>query len=341
MTARWSSWKRNGVPDDDSVVSDRDLLDQQSDHALTLDYVESFGGRAQTGEKPGQRFSETQIGGAVGRLVCDRLQLGAGRVLAPTQLGHAVAQLIERKEVFLVGGEQARNALLQTSEIAAKPIFATLCRIGVACGLQPAVELALDQAGLFEQLDDLGPCDAIEKILADRAAVAKRSAEPAPGIGTETTIVIDRAGARSRRCPVERVAAVGTGHQALHHTGHDRPARCVRFVGFQTLLGEGEGLLIDDRRQWNGDPLVLRPLMVCTVTRDNTAAQAQRSGDSLPRRGLCLAKASGAFIGGVAQHGPDRRAFPATCLLARRDPLLLEQTGDRNDAEAGNGIALV
>jgi hypothetical protein len=48
----------------------------------------------------------------------------------------------------------------------------------------------------------------------------------------------------------------------------------VRFVGFQTLLGEGEGLLIDDRRHWNRDPLVLRPLMVCTVTRRNTATQS-------------------------------------------------------------------
>jgi len=86
MTARWSSWKGNGVPDDDSVVADQDLLDQQSDHALTLDYVESFGRRAQTGEKRGQRFSETQIGGAVGRLVCDRLQLdsksAASRILS-------------------------------------------------------------------------------------------------------------------------------------------------------------------------------------------------------------------------------------------------------------------
>src|SRR5882672_4924297 len=87
MTAQWSGWKGNGVPDDDSVVADQDLLDQQSNHALTLDYVEGFGRRAQTGEKRGQGFSETQISGAVGRLVCDRLQLGAGRVLAPTQLG--------------------------------------------------------------------------------------------------------------------------------------------------------------------------------------------------------------------------------------------------------------
>src|SRR5260370_22617457 len=104
--------------------------------------------------------------------------------------------------------------------MARKSIFATLCRIGVAGGLQPAVEFALDQAGLFEQLDDLGPCDPIEKILADRAVMANRSAEAAPGIGTETTIVIDRARARSRRCPVERVTAVRPGHQALHPTAH-------------------------------------------------------------------------------------------------------------------------
>src|ERR1700738_2938946 len=105
MTARWSGWKGNGVPDDNSVVADQDLLDQQSDHALTLDYVESFGGRAQTGEKRGQRFRETQIGGVVRRLVCERFHLGAGPVRAPTQLGHAVAQLVERKQVFLVGSE--------------------------------------------------------------------------------------------------------------------------------------------------------------------------------------------------------------------------------------------
>src|SRR5260370_15179183 len=98
MTARWSSWKRNGVPDDDSIVADQDLLDQQSDHALTLDYVESFDRRAQTGKKRGQRFSETQIGGAGSRLVCDRLQLWADRVLAPAQLGPCSEHIIQRSK---------------------------------------------------------------------------------------------------------------------------------------------------------------------------------------------------------------------------------------------------
>jgi hypothetical protein len=61
------------VPDDDAVVADQDFLDQQSNYALTLDDVESFCRRAQTGEKRGQCFGETQIGGTVGRLLCNRL----------------------------------------------------------------------------------------------------------------------------------------------------------------------------------------------------------------------------------------------------------------------------
>jgi hypothetical protein len=83
------------VPDNDAVVADRDFLNEQSNHALTLDYIESFGRRAQTGEKHGQCFSETQISGSVGRLPCDRLEFGAGGELAATQLGHAVAQLVQ------------------------------------------------------------------------------------------------------------------------------------------------------------------------------------------------------------------------------------------------------
>src|SRR5260370_11465058 len=111
MTAGWSSWKGNGVPDDDSVVADQDLLDQQSDHALALDYVESFGRRAQTGEKRGQRFSETQIGGAVGRLVCDRLQLCAGRLLSPTQLRDSETQTLELQMRFFAEWGEAHDAL--------------------------------------------------------------------------------------------------------------------------------------------------------------------------------------------------------------------------------------
>src|SRR6516225_5750174 len=89
MTFGWSGWEGNGMSDDDTVVTDQDLLDEQSYDALTLNDIESFGRRAQTREKCGQRFGETQISSAVGRLVCNRLQLGTDCVFAPAQIGYA------------------------------------------------------------------------------------------------------------------------------------------------------------------------------------------------------------------------------------------------------------
>jgi len=71
------------MSDDDTVVTDQDLLDEQSYDALTLNDIESSGRRAQTREKCGQRFGETQISSAVSRLVCNRLQLGTDCVFAP------------------------------------------------------------------------------------------------------------------------------------------------------------------------------------------------------------------------------------------------------------------
>jgi hypothetical protein len=95
-----------------------------------------------------------------------------------------VAQLVEQQKIFLVGCEQALDALLQAAEITLKRRFATPCRIGVTCGLHPPVELVLDEAGILKQFEDLGPHNRIEPILADRATTANRSAEPAPRIGT-------------------------------------------------------------------------------------------------------------------------------------------------------------
>jgi hypothetical protein len=67
-------------------------------------------------------------------------------------------------KIFLVGGEQALDALLQATEIMQTGRCATLCRIGVTYGLQPAVELVLDDAGILKQFADLGPHDRVEPI---------------------------------------------------------------------------------------------------------------------------------------------------------------------------------
>jgi|SRR6516164_1174363 len=75
MTVGWSDCEGNGMSDDDFVVADEDFLDEQSYDALTLDDIKGVG-RAQTLEKCGQCFGDTRISNAVGRLVCNRLQLG-------------------------------------------------------------------------------------------------------------------------------------------------------------------------------------------------------------------------------------------------------------------------
>jgi hypothetical protein len=93
-----------------------------------------------------------------------------------------------RQKIFLVGGEQTLDALLQAAEITLKRHFSTFCRVGVTRRLQPAVELVLDQAGILKQFEDLGPDNRVEPILADRATMANRSAEPTPRIGTQTPI---------------------------------------------------------------------------------------------------------------------------------------------------------
>jgi hypothetical protein len=77
---------------------------------------------------------------------------------------------------------------LQAAEITLKRHFSTFCRVGVTRRLQPAVELVLDQAGILKQFEDLGPDNRVEPILADRATMANRSAEPTPRIGTQTPI---------------------------------------------------------------------------------------------------------------------------------------------------------
>jgi hypothetical protein len=79
-------------------------------------------------EKCGQRFGEMQISSAVGRLVCNRPQLGTDCVLAPAQIGRAMGQLVESQEIFLVGNEQAIDALLRATEMTLRRRFATLCR---------------------------------------------------------------------------------------------------------------------------------------------------------------------------------------------------------------------
>ena len=48
------------MTDDDLVVADEDFLDEKSQHALPLAYIERFGGRTQAGKETHDGFGEAQ-----------------------------------------------------------------------------------------------------------------------------------------------------------------------------------------------------------------------------------------------------------------------------------------
>ena len=79
------------MPDDDRVVANEDVLDDEAHDSLALDDVKGVGGAAQMAQERRERLGKAEERGAIGRLVSDRLQLGAQRVFALPQRGHTLA----------------------------------------------------------------------------------------------------------------------------------------------------------------------------------------------------------------------------------------------------------
>ena len=181
------------MPDSDFVIADEDILDEKPQDALAFRYIEGIGRRAKSSKERGQRFGQTQVGCTIDQLIDDRLQFGIVRLLAPPQLRHALAQLIQRQKAFLVGSEQTIDALADTNELTPESLFASFGRVGLACGCEASIDLTLDEFRIFEQAYDFRPDDLVEKVLAHRSVVANELAKVSVGVGTEATVIIDLA----------------------------------------------------------------------------------------------------------------------------------------------------
>jgi hypothetical protein len=118
--------------------------------------------------------------------------------------------------------------------------FATLCRIGVTCGLQPAIELVLDGAEILKQFEDLGPRPrrADPSGAEDYGKSVRRGDATHRNPDNDSNLPCARSTASIFGRAVERIAALSAVHQALHNTGHDNAARRFRFIALLTLVGE-------------------------------------------------------------------------------------------------------
>ena len=113
------------------------------------------------------------------------------------------------------------------------------------------------------------------------------------------------------------------------------------FVGLQPFGSEHESFLADKRRYGNGNPVGAWALMAGAVARRNASAQPNGPGNALARRDRRLAETGDTLVGGIAQHGPQRRSLPAAEAFASGNPLLVEMARDGADAQALYGVELV
>src|SRR5207245_320515 len=106
------------------------------------------------------------------------------------------------------------------------------------------------------------------------------------------------------------------------------------FVFLKKLLGTGEALFGYQGGHGDLDPLFARAFVACRHAGRSHTSPTLWADNARPRRDARLAETRDTAIGGVAQHGPDGRAFPASAYLASRDALGVEPAGDLADAES-------
>lgn len=336
-----SGWNGDAVADQDRVLADEHLLDDQAHDALALENVERVRGHAQPREKSRERLRQAQVRRALLSLFGDRVQLGPQRLLTLTQQWHALPQLVQGHEVFLIGREHPLDAFPNPSQIPLDRVFALLCGVGRTSDGEPTIKFLLNQGGIFEQAHDLSPDDLIQQILAHGSVLAAGTSQVAPCIRADAAIVVDLACARTSRRAGKCISAPAAAHQTLYETRLDRASPRPYFVLVQQFLRARKGVLGDERRHRDLDPFLARPLVVSTVAAGHSAAQAQRARHTLARGHAGLPETGRAAICRVAQHGPDHGALPPGTGLARGHTLVVEPAGDRPDAPARRRVPLI
>ena len=263
---RWrgqADW--DAVADEDAVIADQDFLNHQTHDSLPFDDIKSIGGTAQTPEERREGFCEAQERRAVVGLIGDGLQLGAQRLLALSQRGHALAQLFDRQEILLIGVEKSLDALADTDQFSLQALFAFFRGIRRASGDQPSVELLLDKRWIFEQSNDFSPHDLIEDLLAHWVIVTHSTTELAPAVGADASVIVKFASAGISRGPRKRISTLLTAHQPLNDARCDRTAPRAYFVLVKEFLRSRETLLAHERRHRDLEPLIARTFMTHAV----------------------------------------------------------------------------
>jgi len=177
---RWARGDGDAMANGDGVVPQQDVFNHEAYDSLALSDVKRFSSTAQASEECGESLGQAQECGPIVGLVSDRLQLSTERPFTLAQRRHALAQLLDRQESFLVRVKKSFDAFANMYHFPLQTLLMFFDWIGRARCCQATVKFLLYQGRLFQQSDHLGPDDLIEEILSDEAAVVERQPQCQP-----------------------------------------------------------------------------------------------------------------------------------------------------------------
>jgi hypothetical protein len=138
------------VTNGNGIFADQNVFNQESHDFLAFDDSKRFSGAAQPSKECGEGFCQAHESSAIVGLVGDRLELGTECLLSLTKHRHALTQLLDRHESFLVGIEQSFHILANMGQLPLQTLLTFSCWIrGTRC-YQPTIKLLLYQSWLFQ-----------------------------------------------------------------------------------------------------------------------------------------------------------------------------------------------
>ena len=314
------------------LAADEDFAHDEAQDALLLVHGQLVEAVGEAGEEAFERLGELEVGLGVVQFGFEGAELRGERGLALAQLGHPLAQLLERDQLLLVGLDQARGAGAHARELAFESLAAAGGGVLAADGFESALDLGSHELGLFEQVPDLCPDEVVELVCADRARLTDAAADVAVVVGADAAVVVDPAAAGARRGAVAGIAALAADEDPLQQRRLLGVARGEAFVLLQPRLRELEGLLADERRHRHERPVLGRLVASCLSPAVALAAGARRARRlGTLAAGLCLAERGLPAVGGVAQHPPHRRAVPDGLAGPGRDTARRQRPRDLGD----------
>ena len=131
------------MPDGDGIHADENLLDQQSNDLLSFHDIHGLCPAAKSRAKLSQALHQSQISLLIGRRGVHRLEFG---LHSAELLAHGIdslAQLVQRRKAFLVGGQEPFYAFVQPAPFPLPVLLTLLGWIGPLGGFHAASDFCL------------------------------------------------------------------------------------------------------------------------------------------------------------------------------------------------------